>query len=92
VLESSVEDYLKREVEKVGGEVRKVQWPGRAHAPDRLVLFPRKRTNCMVELKAPGKEPRPGQVREHTRLRNAGFKVFVIDTKEQVDGFIKAHA
>jgi hypothetical protein len=37
------------------------------------------------ELKAPGKKPTDGQLREHERLRALGFVVRVIDTKEGVD-------
>lgn len=92
MLESSVEDHLTRKVVEAGGEVRKVQWPGRRHAPDRLVLFKRVQWHGLVELKRPGEEPREGQVREHKRLRDAGFQVFVIDTKEQVDRFVAKYS
>ena len=34
---------------------------------------------CIAEYKAPNKKPRPGQVREHDRLRAMGFAVDVID-------------
>jgi hypothetical protein len=102
MLESSVENYLAREVQKAGGEVRKVSWPGRRGAPDRLVLIPERWvTNAKgqphhehpiavyVELKRPGETPEPHQVREHRRLRSYGQRVFVIDNKGQVDNFIK---
>lgn len=42
MLERAVEAYLKRRVEELGGEVRKVQWVGRVGAPDRLVMLPPK--------------------------------------------------
>lgn len=35
---------------------------------------------CFTELKAPGKKPRPGQVREIKRLREMGFAVRVVDS------------
>lgn len=92
MLESSIEDYLKSRVEAAGGEVRKQVFPGHRGAPDRLVLFPRVKWHGVVELKAPGKTPEDHQLREHKRLRDAGFKVFVIDTKKQVDAFVEKHS
>ena len=52
--------------------------PGRANVPDRIKLFPVPpehqeivaRYFRFAEYKAPNKKPRPGQVREHDRLRD----------------------
>lgn len=41
--------------------------------------------NCWVETKAPGKRPRPGQAREHKRMREMGEIVLVLPTKEDID-------
>jgi len=93
--ESSIEKHLVRQVKAAGGECRKYVTPGRRHAPDRLVLIPtalwsmRTARAVFVETKAPGKRPRPGQLREHERLRAMGFEVRVIDTKEKVDRHVK---
>lgn len=38
--ERDIERHLVKRVKELGGEVRKVQWVGRAGAPDRLVLVP----------------------------------------------------
>jgi hypothetical protein len=92
MLESAIEDYLNRQVERVGGEVRKMQWIGRRGAPDRLVLFPKIEQHFLVELKREGDVPEAHQAREHKRLRSAGFKVFIIDSKKQVDAFIAKHS
>ena len=43
-----------------------------------------------VELKAPGQKPRPIQVKRHEQLRKLGFRVEVIDEKEQVDAMVRA--
>ena len=51
--------------------------------PDRLVLLPGGKIS-FVEVKAPGKEPRPLQVARHGLLRRLGFKVFVLDDPEQI--------
>lgn len=104
--ERDIERYLVKRVKELGGEVRKVKWLGRAHAPDRVVMLP---TNgCVettrgtemplgyplhqpviwVELKAPGEKPRPGQLREHERMRRMGQRVEVIDSLKGVDDLL----
>lgn len=86
--ESEIEKYFTERVIAADGEVRKVQWIGRAHAPDRVAMFkhrsPGKRT-WWVELKAPKKGPRPGQAREHDRMRAVGQNVVVLNSIEAVD-------
>ena len=88
---SGIEAYLKKRVAESGGVCRK--FASRIHNPDQLVIwmgFPQGRLAVIhfVETKAPGKRPRPGQEREHKRLRAMGCKVFVIDTKEKVDAYV----
>ena len=39
--ERDIEAHLVKRVKELGGEVRKVQWVGRAGAPDRVVMLPR---------------------------------------------------
>lgn len=41
--------------------------------------------NCWVETKAPGKRPRPGQAREHERMRRLGETVLTLPTKDDID-------
>lgn len=38
--ERDIERYLVKRAKELGGEVRKVVWPGRRGAPDRLVMLP----------------------------------------------------
>lgn len=61
--------------------------PGMAGIPDRLVLLPRGRI-YFVELKAPGKNLRPLQVKRKRQLEALGFKVYVIDSYEKIQLFI----
>ena len=84
--ESKVEGYLIQRVGEAGGDTRKMQWNHRKGAPDRLVML---NGPHFVELKAPGKKPDPHQAREHARMCKHGLKVYVIDTLEGVDLFIK---
>ncbi len=61
--------------------------PGMAGIPDRLVLLPEGRI-YFVELKAPGKNLRPLQVKRKRQLEALGFKVYVIDSYEKIQLFI----
>lgn len=83
--EADIENYLVKMVKQAGGEIRKVIWVGRRHAPDRLVML---NGAHFVELKAPGEKPRAGQVREHKRMEKHGVPVRVLDTKFSIDVFI----
>jgi hypothetical protein len=87
VRESTLERYFVQRVLAAGGETRKMVWPGRRHAPDRIVFWP-KGISDLVELKAPGEKPRPGQVREHARLKKLGHGVHVFSTKREVDIYV----
>lgn len=55
--------------------------------PDRLVLLPDV-VIAFVELKAPGKAPRPLQLARHRLLWSLGFQVYVIDSTEQIGGML----
>lgn len=84
--ERDIEAYLGRGVAALRGEIRKVMWVNRAHAPDRLVLL---RGVHFVELKAPGEVLRPGQEREHVRMRKHGADVRTLSTFAEVDAFLR---
>jgi hypothetical protein len=93
--ERDIESYLVKRVKAMGGEVRKVQWIGRRGAPDRLVMLPDPgpgkavfNNAWWVELKAPGVEPEPHQLREHKRMRNLGQRVVVIDSLAAVEAML----
>lgn len=51
--------------------------------PDRLILFPGGKI-AFAELKAPGKKPRPLQIARHKVLMKLGFRVYIIDSVEQI--------
>jgi hypothetical protein len=87
MIEKDIEDYLCDKVKAAGGEVRKVEWVGRKHAPDRRVMLPGR--CCFVECKRPGAKARPGQLREHDRMRALGELVFVVSTFDEVDDLFK---
>lgn len=85
--EKEIEEKLRYSVKSHGGIALKFTSPGFDGMPDRLLLFPNGRV-AFVELKAPGKKPRKLQLARHRLLRKLGFKVFVIDSKEQIGGVI----
>ena len=61
--------------------------PGTDGMPDRMILLPGGRIG-FVEVKAPGKKPRPLQIKRHGQLRALGFPVFVLDDPGQIPGII----
>lgn len=85
--EKIIEQHLVKAVKNNGGIAPKLVCPGFDGMPDRLVLLPRGKIG-FVEIKAPGKEPRPLQVARHGLLRLLGFKVYVLDDPEQIGGIL----
>lgn len=85
--EKQIENQLVSQVKKIGGIAPKFVSPGFAGMPDRLVLIPDGHI-AFVELKAPGKKPRPLQLARHRLLRLLGFRVYVIDRAEQIGGML----
>lgn len=87
--ESTVEKYLKEQVERFGGQIRKVQFPGHRGAPDRLVMFPNG-VLAWVELKSETGKLDIWQEREHERLVNEmGQDVYVLRTPVEVDRVVE---
>jgi len=85
--EKTVEQKLVKAVKNRGGICPKLVCPGFDGMPDRLVLIPDGHI-AFVELKAPGKKPRPLQLARHRLLRLLGFRVYVIDSVEQIGGML----
>lgn len=85
--EKKIEQEFVRRVKAMGGIAPKFVSPGFDGMPDRLVLLPDGRM-AFAEIKAPGKKPRPLQVSRHELLRRLGYRVYVIDSTEQIGGAI----
>ena len=82
--EKRIERRLVRMTSQMGGMALKFVSPGCDGVPDRLALRPGGKVGC-VEVKAPGKKPRPLQVRRISQIRKLGFPVFVVDGMEQIE-------
>ena len=74
-------------VKKAGGIAVKFVSPSFAGMPDRLILLP-DGVIAFAELKTPGMRPRPLQEARHRLLRSLGFRVYVIDSPEQIGGML----
>ena len=85
--EKSIESKLTAEIRKLGGLAPKFVSPGLDGVPDRLILLPGGKV-AFAELKAPGKTLRPLQAVRKRQLEALGFRVFVIDSIEQIGGVL----
>ena len=85
--ERQIEQNLAKAVKEAGGIAPKFTSPGFAGMPDRLVLLPGGHIG-FVEVKAPGEKPRPLQLSRRRRLRQLGFRVYVLDDEKQIGGII----
>ena len=76
-------EKIGKTVKEAGGIASKLICPELSGLPDRIVLLPGGRMG-FVEVKAPGKVPRPLQEARHRMLRRLGFQVYVLDRAEQI--------
>ncbi len=83
MLEKEIEKKLVVETKKMHGLALKFISPSFAGIPDRLVLLPKGKIG-FVEVKRKGEEPRALQLSRHKLLRKLGFKVFVLDSIDQI--------
>ena len=85
--EKAIEQKLVSAVRAKGGVAPKFVSPGFDGMPDRLVLLPDGKCG-FVEVKAPGRKPRPLQETRIILLRRLGFSVFVLDDESQIPQII----
>ena len=81
--EREIERKLVDAVKERGGICWKFTSPGTAGVPDRIVLMPKGRI-AFVETKAPGETMRPLQEKRKRQLESLGFKVFCLDSIEDI--------
>ena len=76
-MEKGVEMPVVKRAEKAGWFVRKLAWPGRIGAPDRV--FIKDGRVVWIEFKDAGKRPRKSQELEHDRMKAAGAELYWCD-------------
>ena len=81
--EREIERKLVNAVKKQGGLCWKFTSPGTAGVPDRILLMPKGRF-AFVETKAPGEKLRKLQEKRKRQLESLGFKVFCLDSVENI--------
>lgn len=84
-----VENAFRDEVARQGGLALKFSSQTMNGVPDRLVLLPGGKAG-FVELKAPGKQMRPLQVKRKQQFEALGFPVYCVDRPSQICEVIDA--
>lgn len=75
--ESDIQSRITKQLESVGWLVVKIIQCNKNGWPDLMAL--RDNQTVFIEVKAPGKKPRPLQQYRHQQLIKQGFKTIVID-------------
>lgn len=86
--EQKLERHLVDAITAAGGLCWKFTSPGTAGVPDRICVLDRH--IAFVELKAPGRTPRPIQQRRINQLRNHRIPVLVIDNPSDIKEVLNA--
>ena len=86
--EQFIESQLKKAIENMGGLCWKLVCPGTTGGPDRICLM--RNRAVFVELKAPGKQPRPIQAHRMNQLRQQGFTALVVDSVDGIQEVLDA--
>jgi hypothetical protein len=82
--ENDIESYLGEKSKENDFLYYKFKSPANSGVPDRIMIG--HGMTIFVELKKPGEKPRKLQERVISRMKEHGASVYVIDTKEKVDG------
>ena len=82
-VRSRAEDNMFHDHPEVSNDYLNVFYGDLKHEP---------RTPVDAEVKAPGKKPRVLQVKRHEKLRELGFRVFVLDALEDIPGLLQTIA
>lgn len=89
-LEATLEGDMVAWAENNGWLVRKMQYVGRRGCPDRF--FFRGGNLVIVEFKRPGRNKAdPLQVREHKRYADAGWKVHLINDRDEAKRILSSY-
>ena len=81
--EKTIEQKLVTATKTMNGLCWKFVSPGITGVPDRIILLPGGKIG-FIELKAPGRQPRPIQIKRITQIRKLGIPVYVIDHPDRI--------
>lgn len=84
LLEKQIEEWMRKEIEKMGGKFFKFVSPGNDGVPDRIAILPGGLI-CFVELKRDGKELRPLQEYVCGQLKELGCNVLKVRGIEEAN-------
>lgn len=87
MLEKHIEQKFKKAVEATGGICLKLDPTTMVGIPDRLAILPDGK-HAFIELKQPGKKPRPIQTRRHQQLTHLGHMVRTLDNPNNIQNLI----
>ena len=86
--EQFIESQLKKAIKDMGGLCWKLVCPATTGVPDRICLM--RNQAVFVEVKTPGKKPRPIQRRRMNQLQAQGFTVLVVDSIDGIQEVLDA--
>lgn len=85
--ENKVETHLRNRIKSLGGDTRKWVSPGHIGVPDQIVFV--FKSVFLVEVKTSKGKFKPGQEREHRRLRELGATVCTVWGQKGVEQLIR---
>jgi hypothetical protein len=88
IREKELERKLAKAARAAGGLALKFVSPGFDGMPDRIILFHSGKIG-FVEVKRPGRKPKPLQTARHGMLRHLGFLVFVLDDEGKINNILE---
>lgn len=89
--EKLIERKLREKVHSLGGHALKFFSPSFTGLPDRIVLMPGGKIK-FVEVKTTGKKPTDRQQFVIGMLQKLGFEVWVVDSENSLNDFVKSLA
>lgn len=88
--EKNLESRLRDRIKQLGGWSIKLLSLHISGLPDRLCLLPGGKL-FFAEIKTTNKKPRKIQLVVHNKLRDLGFKVYVIDSTEKIKEALRSY-
>lgn len=88
--EKNLESRLRDRIKQLGGWSIKLLSLHISGLPDRLCLLPGGKL-FFAEIKTTNKKPRKIQLVVHNKLRDLGFKVYVLDSTEKINQALRSY-